>query len=117
MGTLVGTRGLALFAAPVLLPWLAASVAFSVFASWLAIVPGAFYGIQVIRITYREKKTGIGAAIWHGILQFVFLADVLDAMYLAVKKWGMGKKSSVVIAVLYVLMLGGIIWGAVKVFG
>ena len=47
----------------------------------------------------------------------MFLADVLDAMYLAVKKWGMGKKSSVVIAVLYVLMLGGIIWGAVKVFG
>ena len=117
LGTLVGTRGLALFAAPVLLPWLAASVAFSVFASWLAIVPGAFYGIQVIRITYREKKTGIGAAIWHGILQFVFLADVLDAMYLAVKKWGMGKKSSVVIGFLYVLMLAGIIWGAVKVFG
>ena len=66
-----------------------------------------FYGIQVIRITYREKKTGIGAAVWHGILQFVFLADVLDAMYLAVKKWGMGKKSSVVIGFLYVLMLAG----------
>ena len=60
---------------------------------------------------------GIGMAVLHGILQFMFLADVLDAMYLAVKKWGMGKKSSVVIAVLYVLMLGGIIWGAVKVFG
>lgn len=116
-GVLIGTRGLAIFAAPVLLPWLIAAVAFTVFATWLAVVPGGVCGIQVIRFTYREKGMGIGMAVLHGILQFMFLADVLDAMYLAVKKWGMGKKSSVVIAVLYVLMLGGIIWGAVKVFG
>lgn len=116
-GTLVGTRGLAFFAAPVLLPWLVAAIAFTVFASWLAIVPGAVYGIQVIRFTVKGKKMGLGAAIWHGILQFMFLTDVLDAMYLAVKKWGMGKKSSIVIGILYVLMLAGIIWGAVKVFG
>lgn len=116
-GTLVGTRGLAVFAAPVLLPWLVAAIAFTVFASWLAIVPGAVYGIQVIRFTVKGKKMGLGAAIWHGILQFMFLTDVLDAMYLAVKKWGMGKKSSIVIGILYVLMLAGIIWGVVKVFG
>lgn len=77
-GTLVGTRGLAVFAAPVLLPWLVAAIAFTVFASWLAIVPGAVYGIQVIRFTVKGKKMGLGAAIWHGILQFMFLTDVLD---------------------------------------
>ena len=116
-GMLIGTKGLVLFAAPVLLPWLIAAIAFNVFASWLAIVPGAVYGVQVIRFTVKGKKTGIGAAIWHGLLQFIFLTDVLDAMYLAVKKWGMGKRSSIVIMILYVLVLAGIVWGVVKVFG
>lgn len=105
---LMGTRGLAIFAAPVLLPLLVGSIVFTVFATWLAIVPGAFYSIQVIRFTVREKKIGIGAAVWHGILQFVFVADVLDTMYLAVKKWGRGKKSSVVIGVLYLLSLAAV---------
>lgn len=86
--------GLAIFAAPVLLPFLVFSIMLTVAATWLAIIPGAFFGIQVIRFTVREKKIGPGAAVLHGILQFVFLADVLDAMYLAVKKWGRGKKSS-----------------------
>lgn len=104
-GTLVGTRGLAIFAAPVLLPFLVISIVLTVAATWLAIVPGAFCGIQVIRFTLKEKKIGPGAALWHGILQFVFLADVLDAMYLAVGKWGRGKKSSVVIGILYILTL------------
>lgn len=116
-GMLIGTKGLVIFAAPVLLPWLIAAIVFNVFASWLAIVPGAVYGVQVIRFTVKGKKTGIGTAIWHGILQFLFLTDVLDAMYLAVKKWGMGKRSSIVIGILYVLMLAGIVWGVVKVFG
>lgn len=116
-GTLVGTRGLAVFAAPVLLPWLVAAIAFTVFASWLAIVPGAVYGIQVIRFTVKGKKMGLGAAIWHGILQFMFLADVLDAMYLAVRKWDKGKKSSVAIVIVYVLALAAIIWGTVYLFG
>ena len=116
-GSLVGTRGLALFAAPVLLPWLTAAVVFTVSATWLAIVPGAFYGIQVIRFTLREKKTGYAAAVLHGFLQFVFVADVLDAMYLAVRKWGRGKKSSAVIGILYIVAVAAVIWGVVYLFG
>lgn len=108
-GILVGTRGLAIFAAPILLPFLAVSITLTVIATWLAIVPGAFFGIQVIRFTVRARKTGPGAAVWHGVLQFVFLADVLDAMYLAVKMWGRGKKSSAVIGVVYLLMLAAVI--------
>lgn len=115
-GTLVGTRGLAVFAAPVLLPFLTAAVIFTGFATWLAVVPGAYFGIQVIRFTLREKKTGRAAAVWHGILQFVFLADVLDAMYLAVRKWNRGKKSSAVVGILYIAALAAIIWGAVSLF-
>lgn len=114
-GVLVGTRGLAIFAAPVLLPILAISIALTVTVTWLAIVPGSFYGIQVIRFTLRENKTGLGAAVWHGFLQFVFLADVLDAMYLAVKKWGQGKKSSVVIGILYILITAAALGAAIYI--
>ena len=115
LGLVMGTRGIFLVLAPFFLPWLVAAVGFTVFTTWLAIIPGAFYGIQVIRFTYREKKTSAGAAVWHGVLQFIFLADVLDAMYLAVKKWGRGKKSSIVIAVLYTAGLSGIIWMIIKI--
>ena len=55
-GVLVGTRGLALFAAPVLLPWLTAAMGVSVFTTWLVMIPGAFYGIQVIRSQPKSKK-------------------------------------------------------------
>ena len=113
-GVLVGTRGLAIFAAPVLLPWLIAMMGFSVFAAWLALLPGAFYGIQVIRLSRKEKKISTGAAVWHGLLQFVFLADVLDAMYLAVRKWHRGQKSSVVIGILYILLAAGTVWLVIK---
>lgn len=104
-GLLVGSRGLAIFAAPVLLPFLAVSVIVTVTTTWLAIVPGAFWSIQVLRFTLREKKIGIIAAVLHGIMQFVFLIDVLDAMYLSVIKWGRGKKSSLVVGVVYILAL------------
>ncbi len=45
----------------------------------------------------------------HGILQFVPFFDNLDAMYLAVKKWKLGKKSSTVVAAAYILLLLSII--------
>lgn len=46
----------------------------------------------VLRESVRAGKISGGAAVIHGILQFLFLADVLDAMYLAAGKWGRGKK-------------------------
>ena len=48
--------------------------------SWLAILPGSMYSIQVIRGSVRAGKISGGAAVLHGILQFLFLADVLDAL-------------------------------------
>ena len=56
MAVLVGSRGAAIIFAPVLLPWLIVAVVFSVGATWLAILPGSFYGIQVIRMTYKSGK-------------------------------------------------------------
>ena len=40
----------------------------------------------------------------------LFLADVLDAMYLAAGKWGRGKKSSVLVALVYIAAVVGIVW-------
>lgn len=101
MAVLVGSRGAAIIFAPVLLPWLIVAVVFSVGATWLAILPGSFYGIQVIRMTYKSGKIGFAEAVVHTVFQFFFLFDVLDAMYLATEKWGRGKKSSAIIGCVY----------------
>lgn len=55
--------------------------------AWLLMLPGSFYGIQVIRSNLREKKTSLFAAIIHGIAQFLLVADVIDATYLAATRW------------------------------
>lgn len=110
---LVGSRGTILLLFPLLLP----VFLFCVAATWLLMLPGSFYGVQVVRLSRMQGKLGRGAgetdargnmALLHGILQFIFLLDVLDAMYLAVTKWGMGKKSSVLVGGLYAAFLSGI---------
>lgn len=110
LAAFVGSRGTILFALPFMLPGILFFMTVLVIGTWLIMVPGAFYGVQVIRLSYGEKKMGMGAALLHGFLQFNFLVDVLDAMYLAVKKWGMGKKSSVLIGILYGGAGAGLIW-------
>lgn len=85
LAAFVGSRGTILFALPFMLPGILFFMTVLVIGTWLIMVPGAFYGVQVIRLSYGEKKMGMGAALLHGFLQFNFLVDVLDAMYLAVK--------------------------------
>ena len=53
--------------------------------------------------------------VYGGILQFLFPTDVLDAMYLAAGKWGRGKKSSVLVALVYVAAVIGIVWIVYKI--
>ncbi len=48
-GLVMGTRGLALLVAPVWLPFVLVMIGWSVIMSWLAILPGSMYSIQVIR--------------------------------------------------------------------
>ena len=114
--TMVISRGTALIALPLLLPWLFFIISVLAFVTWLLLLPGAFYGVQVIRLSYSEKKLGLGAAVLHGLLQFCFLADVLDAMYLSVRKWGIGKKSAVLIGILYLGTAAAAIWMAVSIY-
>ena len=105
LAALVGSRGTLLFAFPVTVPLL--FLAF--FCTWLAMVPGSFYSIQVIRLTRKKGKTNLLWAVWHGLLQFCFLTDVLDTMYLAVRKWNRGKLGAALIGLLYIGAAGWII--------
>ncbi len=114
MAVLVGSRGAAIIFAPVLLPWLIVAVVFSVGATWLAILPGSFYGIQVIRMTYKSGKIGFAEAVVHTVFQFFFLFDVLDAMYLATEKWGRGKKSSAIIGCVYLFAVFATLYLIIK---
>lgn len=115
MAAVMGTRGLLLLFAPVLLPVWGVGLCISAFATWLAILPGSIYGIQVIRMSWKAGKISLMAAILHTILQFFFLTDVLDAMYLAAGKWNRGKRSSLAVGALYLISLVGIIILIVKI--
>ncbi len=63
------------------------------FFTWLMLLPGAFYAVQVIRMSILEKKCSPRTAIIHILLQFIFLVDVLDTMYISVKIHNKGKKT------------------------
>lgn len=114
LGLLVASRGTLIFALPLMLPlafsWFFAILGIVVVVGWLILLPGAFWGIQVIRKSLAEGKLTPGKALLHGLLQFLFLADVLDAMYLSVRIWNRGKKSALLVALLYAAVLVSILF-------
>lgn len=101
------TKGIIIIAA---FPIVIVMLLFAVFCTWLAMIPGTFYSIQVIRFGMAEGKISSGWAVWHTLLQFFFLTDILDTMYLAVRKWHRGKVGAVIIGGIYTLVIGYIIW-------
>lgn len=94
------SRGTILFAVP-LYPVVGVLFFFIIGGTWIGLLPGAFYGVQVIRASRAQGRLTHGMAILHGVLQFVFFLDVLDALYLSVRLWGRGKKSAAFIGMLY----------------
>jgi len=113
--SLVASRGTIILSLPILLPWIFILVGAAVFATWLILLPGAFWGIQVIRKSLAEGRISSGSALLHGLLQFLFLTDVLSAMYLSVGVWGRGKKSAVAIGLLYLAAIAGFIFVIARV--
>lgn len=99
---IAASRGTILFALP-LYPAIGAIFFLIIGGTWVGLLPGAFYGLQTIRFAKAQGKLSPKAAILHSILQFIFLLDVLDALYLSVKLWGRGKKSAVAVGMLYAL--------------
>lgn len=96
------SRGTILFAVP-LYPAIGAIFFLIIGGTWVGLLPGAFYGLHTVRFARAQGKLSSKAAILHSILQFIFLLDVLDALYLSVKLWGRGKKSAIVVGILYVV--------------
>ena len=94
---------------PLMLPVMSIMIFFTVIAFWLTILPGSFYALQVIRMTYKAGKISLGTAILHGILQLFFLTDVLSAMYLAAVKWKRAKKSSIAVGIVYIVCAIGVV--------
>ena len=90
---LAASRGTILFTFPVVLPWFIGFIFILIFFTWLMLLPGAFYAVQVIRMSILEKKCSPRMAIIHILLQFIFLVDVLDTMYISVKMHNKGKKT------------------------
>lgn len=112
---LIASRGTLIFALPMLLPWIFAIIGIAAFFTWLMLLPGAFWGVQVIRKSMAEGKLSPGKALLHGALQFIFLTDVLDAMYLSVRIWNRGKKSAAVIGTLYLAVIAWLIFAIVRI--
>ena len=86
-----------------------------VYFTWITLIPGGVWGIQAARASVKEKGMSKPQAVLHGILQFVFMVDVLDCLYLAAIKWGMGKKRAVVILVLYAVLIALAVIGVIKI--
>lgn len=99
---------------PLMLPIMSVMIFFTVIGFWLTILPGSFYALQVIRMTYKAGKISLGTAILHGILQLFFLTDVLSAMYLATVKWKRAKKISIVVGIVYIVCAIGTVVLAVE---
>ena len=58
-------------------------VPLAVIITWLYMLPGAFYGVQVVRIMKKRQERSVIWCIFNGFLQFCFVLDVIDTAYLA----------------------------------
>lgn len=112
LGSFVASRGtiifLFMFLWPLFLQGGVIAVLFLCFLTWLTMLPGAFYGVQAVRVSRRHGKISLPGMLLHVLLQFTFMLDIFDAMYIAVSRWGCGRKSSIVIGIIYALFLFGI---------
>ena len=94
---LVVSRGTIIFAAPI---FLLIGISFT----WIAMLPSSFWGVQVIRFAVRDGKIG-KSKILHIFLQFCFLLDLLDTVYLVAFKYKRGKVAAILVCFAYVLCI------------
>lgn len=76
----------------------------------LFMLPGAFYGIRVVRFSLREKKLRLFTAILHGIALFIPVLDVPDAAYLSAIKWKTARKTTAVVLITTTALIALIFW-------
>ena len=81
----------------------------AVFITYLYMLPGAFWGLQTVRLCENNGLLKKPAEIAHGILQYIFVADIASTAYLSIKVCKRWKKLTfvgIIVSAVLVLALG-----------
>lgn len=73
--------------------------------SYIIMLPGSFYSIQALRFCLKQNTLTKKKAVFLGILQFIFIIDVLSSAYIALKCFSKGKKSFIFVSAVIILLV------------
>ena len=67
--------------------------------SFIAALPGLVLAVGTVIIVRKQKEMKLGSCFLHILLQFVPLADLIDALYISIHYWNRAKKLAIITAV------------------
>ena len=67
--------------------------------SFIAALPGFVLAVGTVIISRKQKEMKLGSCVLHILLQFVPVADLIDALYISIHYWNRAKKLAVITAV------------------
>ena len=67
--------------------------------SFIAALPGFVLAVGTVIIGIKQKEMKLGSCVLHILLQFVPVADLIDALYISLHYWNRAKKLAVITAV------------------
>ena len=67
--------------------------------SFIVALPGFVLAVGTVIISRKQKEMKLGSCVLHILLQFVPLADLIDALYISLHYWNRAKKLAIITAV------------------
>ena len=67
--------------------------------SFIAALPGFVLAVGTVIISRKQKEMKLGSCVLHILLQFVPVADLIDALYISIHYWSRAKKLAIITAV------------------
>ena len=67
--------------------------------SFIAALPGFVLAVGTVIISRKQKEMKLGSCVLPILLQFVPLADLIDALYISIHYWNRAKKLAIITAV------------------
>ena len=67
--------------------------------SFISALPGFISAVGTVIISRKQKEMKLGSCFLHILLQFVPLADLIDALYISIHYWNRAKKLAIITAV------------------
>ena len=67
--------------------------------SFIAALPGFVLAVGTVIIGRKQKEMKLGSCVLHIFLQFVPVADLIDALYISIHYWNRAKKLAIITAV------------------